>query len=109
MVNLLQETNKFRDILQQFYAHLRRHPQGRDFAEAEQRLRAVVRTAEPLVSNHEQRLTLAMEQRWGYVQLYSLVATARRELAQLSHHSESTPTITGIQPPTPAQDEQDRN
>jgi hypothetical protein len=87
MVNLLEETDKLRDVLQQFYFCLRRNSQGRDLEEAEQRLRALVRTAEPLVSDHEQRLTLAMDQRWGYVQLYSLIETARRELAQLSRYS----------------------
>lgn len=88
MVNLLEETDKFRDVLLQFYFCLRRNSQGRDLEEAAQRLRVLVRMAEPLVSNHEQRFTLAMDQRWGYVQLYSLVETARRELTHLSRESE---------------------
>ncbi len=91
MVNLLEETDKLRDVLQQFYVCLRRDSQGRDVEEAAQRLRALVRTAEPLVSNHEQRFTLTMDQRWGYVQLYTLVETACRELLQLSREREIDP------------------
>jgi hypothetical protein len=104
MVNLLEETDKFRPVLQQFYVCLRRKPQGRDLEEAEQRLRALVRTTEPLVSNHAQRFTLTMDQRWGYVQLYSLVETARRELARLSRESEID---LGTRHTIPAQDEWD--
>jgi hypothetical protein len=77
--NLLQTVDFLRDELQQYYRILRRG--GEDGAKAAARLRGVLRQVEPLVpAGPVEQVDSALEQRWGYVQLVSLLETARHEL-----------------------------
>jgi hypothetical protein len=78
--NLLKAVDSLRDELSEFYWTVRR---GGDTVVAAVRLQAAVNGVEGEVTDSEQRVNMALEQRWGYVQLVSLIQTARHELQQL--------------------------
>jgi hypothetical protein len=76
---LLHEVDYLRDELQEFYRGLRRG-EG-NVAGAVARLRAAIRRSEPLsVTPPDQVVNMALEQQWGYVQLVSLLQSARAEV-----------------------------
>lgn len=78
-VNLLHTVDFLRDELQAYFHIIRKG--GEDGAAAAERLRTALRRVEPLLPPEEtDRVGLTLEQRWGYVQLVSLIDTARHEL-----------------------------
>jgi len=77
--NLLYTVDFLRDELQAYFHIIRRG--GEDGAQAAARLRTVLREVERLLPPGPcDQVDLALEQRWGYVQLVSLMETARHEL-----------------------------
>jgi hypothetical protein len=78
--NLLKAADSLRDELSEFYWTVRR---GGDTVVAAERLQAAVHSVEGEVTDPEERVNMVLEQRWGYVQLVSLIQTARYELRQL--------------------------
>lgn len=77
--DLLQTADFLRDELQAYF-HVIRCGGGKG-AHAAVRLRAALRKVEPLLpAGPCDQVNLALEQRWGYVQLVSLIETARHEL-----------------------------
>ena len=77
--NLLYIADFLRDELQAYFHVIRRG--GEDGAQAAVRLRTALRKVEPLLPPGPcDQVNLALEQRWGYVQLVSLMETARYEL-----------------------------
>ncbi|NOT57641.1 MAG: hypothetical protein HOP18_23800 [Deltaproteobacteria bacterium] len=82
---LLHEVDHLRDELQEFY-HVLRRGEG-DVAGAVARLRAAISRAEPMiVVPPDQVVTMALEQRWGYLQLVSLLQSARVEVERCSRN-----------------------
>ena len=79
--NLLETVDFLRDELPEFYRVLRRG--GTDGAEAAARLRTALSRVEPLVNRARgEQVDFTLAQRWGYVQLVSLIETAHHELQQ---------------------------
>jgi hypothetical protein len=77
--NLLHTADFLRDELQTYFHIIRRG--GEDGAKAAARLRTALRQVESLLPpGAVNQVDLALEQRWGYVQLISLIDTARHEL-----------------------------
>lgn len=77
--NLLRTADFLRDELQAYFHTIRRG--GEDGARAVVRLRAALEKVElVLPSGSCDQVNFALEQRWGYVQLVSLIETARHEL-----------------------------
>ena len=77
--NLLYTADFLRDELQAYFHRIRQG--GEDGAKAAARLRMVLQRVEPLLPpGSVDQVNFALEQRWGYVQLISLIDTARHEL-----------------------------
>ena len=77
--NLLHTADFLRGELQAYFHTIRRG--GEDGVKAVARLRAALQTVElVLPSSPCDQVNFALEQRWGYVQLVSLIETARHEL-----------------------------
>lgn len=77
--NLLHTADFLRNELQAYFHMIRRG--GEDGAKAAARLRTALRMVEPLLPpGSVDQVNLTLEQRWGYVQLISLIDTARHEL-----------------------------
>lgn len=77
--NLLHTADFLRNELQAYFHMIRRG--GEDGTKAAARLRIALRQVESLLPpGSVDQVDLALEQRWGYVQLISLIDTARHEL-----------------------------
>lgn len=76
-VELLRKVDYLRDELGEFYWTVRH---GGDTTAAAMRLQLAVSSVEPETANSDERVDGFLLQRWGYVQLVSLVHTAKREL-----------------------------
>ena len=79
VANLLCTADFLRDELQIYFHLIRRG--GEDGAKAAARLRMALQKVEPLLPpGSVDQVNFTLEERWGYVQLISLMDTARHEL-----------------------------
>jgi hypothetical protein len=79
VANLLHTVDFLRDELQAYFHLVRRG--GEDGKKAAARLRTALQKVEPMLPLMPvDQVNFTLEQRWGYVQLISLIDTARREL-----------------------------
>ena len=79
VANLLHTADFLRDELQAYFHMIRRG--GEEGVKAAARLRTALGKVEPLLPpGSVDQVNFTLEQRWGYVQLISLIDTARHEL-----------------------------
>jgi hypothetical protein len=83
-MDFLRMADVMRDELQNFFTAMRRGQDKADLLRAAGRLELALSRCEASVSDPERRSSLSVEQRWGFLLLFSSVQSAREALKALT-------------------------